>query len=134
MLMTAASVLFVFSLALRFNPVDGSSGTSAREAGVVQPAKPPIQKDNLGPDGSQLVSEPYRLQLNDGLEFPIYEDQDRFRKELQRVRELGPDLLQRFRDAGYHVEPDVRYITGNSKDGRSILLPIQSFQVRRLGQ
>ena len=134
LMMTAALVMFVFALSLRFNPVDRSPG--APSDGDIARNNDPITEpeESPGPGGSQLVSQPMRLQVNDNFDVPVYEDPQRFREELQRLTHLDPGLLKRFEEAGYQVVPDIQYITGNSQDGRSFIVPIQRFQVRRLGQ
>ena len=81
LLITAATVLLVFSLALRFNPVDHSSNPSSSDGMIVQPAQPPADRDNLGPEGSQLAVQPLRLHVNENFDVPIYEDVVRFRQE-----------------------------------------------------
>ena len=133
LMITAASVLVVLSLALRFNPVERTPGP-APVADFAQQTEPPTELESLGPQGSQLASQPMRLQVNEKFDVPVYEDREQFRSELQRLSQLKPGLLERFQNAGYDVQPDIQYIRGNSQDGRSFIVPIQRFQIRRMGQ
>jgi len=142
-LVTAASVLFVFALAMRFNPIDTDALTNDSTASVTtgqadgQPdgrLEAEREESPLGPTGSQLVNEPYRLQMND-MDLPVYQDRELFRKEIQRqLGDLDPALVQRFVDKGYRLKPHVRYLSGRLADGRSVVMPVQSFQVQRIGQ
>ena len=132
LMMTAASVMLVLSLALRFNPVPQLPGP-APDAAVARSAPETPPSASLGP-GGQLVSQPLRLQVNDSFDVPIYEDEARFREELQRLSQLDPATLKRFQQAGYQVRPDIQYLQGNSQDGRSFIVPVQRLQIRRMGQ
>lgn len=132
-MMTAASVLFVLTLALRFNPVDHSTGPAPTNGSVAQTPEKSSPSDGLVPEGSRLVNEPYRLQMDD-MELPVFDDLNQFEAELQRIRQFDPALVQRFQEAGYYIQPDVRYITGTLSDGRQVIMPVQRFQVIRIGQ
>lgn len=131
LLMTAASVLLVLSLALRFNPVQQTPGPAPQ--GSVAKMAPTTPPGSLGP-GGQLVSQPLRLQVNDNVDVPVYEDRDRFRSELQRLSQLDPATLKQFQEAGYLVQPDIQFVRGNSQDGRAFIVPIQRLQIRRVIQ
>ena len=133
LMMTAASVLFVLTLALQLNPVDRRPGPAPSGGSMAQKPDSGLPADDLIRDGEQLVSEPYRLQMGD-MELPVYDDRGRFEQELQRIQELDPAMARRFLDAGYHIQPDVHYITGALPDGRRVVMPVQRFQVIRIGQ
>ena len=142
LLMTAASFLFVLTLALRFNPVEEPSAGStsddvvsgtpdSNDEAAPLPPLPPLPP--LGPDGSQLVSQPYSLRLNE-TDFPVFDDPEQFQAEIKRVGQLDPVVVERFQSAGYQIYPDVRYIAGRLTDGRRVVLPVQSFRIGRMGQ
>jgi hypothetical protein len=132
LMMTAAAVFLVFSLALRFNP--------ATPAGL--PQTPPAVaggfagsgSDTTAGPGQRLASQPLSLQVEDGLEVPIYEDRELFREELKRWFRLDPRLVQRFEQAGLQLQPEISYLTGSSQDGRPLIVPIQRFYVTNIGQ
>ena len=138
LMMTAASVLFVLTLALQLNPVGNRNAANDDLVANRSPESPSTEertdpKDPLGPSGSQYASEPYRVRMND-VEVPVYEDPSRFRQEILKAGELDPAVLERFQQAGLRVQPDFRYIAGRLGDGRSVLVPVQSFRVKRIGQ
>ena len=140
MMLTAALVLLALNVALQFNPVRRSTpivaapspttpspdGTLADKGAGTQPL------DSAGSNQTHLVSnEPYQLQLGEST-VPLHRRQPN--EMLQAIREQSaPDPLfnQRMLDFGYQVQPDVRYISGKSLDGRSFIVPIQSYRVRR---
>ncbi len=137
LLMTAAAVLFVLTLALRFNPVESSPGPTPDHpfSGDIAKNDDSSSIASLGHEQAKLASEqvPYRLQTGD-VEIPIYEDQQLLQTELQRMTQLTPDIVLQLRNAGYSVSPQISYIGGQLPDGRQIVMPVQQFQIDRFGQ
>ncbi len=138
LMLTAAAVLFALTVALRLNPVDRSPG--GLESGPVAsqpPAQMPDSSVNTPTPGNTLAvnQEPYMLQMDDNVQVPLYQSFDPMKKELARLDlSLDPITQQQFLQAGYQVQPHINYITGNAPDGRSFIVPVQSYRVRQFVQ
>ncbi len=84
------------------------------------------------PGASLVVNDgPYMLQMSDDLQIPLYPQMDVNPSRLAGYpREFDPRVRQQLLDAGYELQPDVRYITGNAPDGRPFIVPVQQFRIQ----
>lgn len=138
LLVTAALVFLALNIALRFNPVEPDSGkaasadndsTNGQLAESDRSADPAMSLEN----NQNLVSaEPYQLQLDDSTTVPlVYTDDESMLRAMQDERvQVDPTFRRQMLDFGYQVKPRIRYMSGQADDGRSFIVPVQSFRLQ----
>ena len=137
LMLTAAAVMLALTVALRFNPVDRTP--RGLDGGAVAGPATPLPDSTANPPtpGNTLAvnQEPYMLQMDDDLQVPLYQSFGPMHEELAQLDlSVDPIVQQEFLRAGYQVQPHIKYITGNAPDGRSFVVPVQSYRVRRFVQ
>ena len=109
-------------------PVDPSEGTS-------EPA--PLALAQSEAQGQDLKLNPavYHMQLEDqqgnqfmDSEIPLYPVKQS--GDLQRLRpvEIPISVRQQARDSGYQIQQNIRYVSGQLKDGRQFVIPIRNYR------
>ena len=90
----------------------------------------------LPDDTPSYASQPYTLELGNDQRTELFEFQDFERQDLQQfVNEIQKfsvdrERQERFFAAGFELVPDIQFYSGQSPDGRQIIVPIQRLRIQ----
>ena len=135
LMMTAAAAMLVFTLAIRWNQPPVAPGPGSPSAG---PVAAQSGRSDPGPASNERLAvnrEPWQLQVNDQVQVPLYSDPAQALEQWKQSNgQMDAEFQRLLLRAGYRMMPEVDYMTGNAADGRSFVVPIRQFRVRRYGQ
>ena len=83
------------------------------------------------PEGSQLLSQSGVGPEDSVPLFPVANADQfrRYQKMQQQHRQTSPELFQKFRDAGYHVEQNIEFVSGDLDNDRSFVVPVRKVRL-----
>ncbi len=127
LMLTAAATLFALTLALRFTTPPPYSNDQ-----MMQAPPPTIQQR---PEPGPMVTateQPLMLQVGDDLQVPLFQQFEQLTDALNTANfDINPAVQRQFMDAGYQLQPNLRFISGRvAEDGRAFLVPVHGWQVR----
>ncbi len=128
LMLTAAATLFALTLALRFTTPPPYSNDQ-----MIQAPPPTIQQRPEQPGPMVTATEqPLMLQVGDDLQVPLFQQFEQLTDALNTANfDINPAVQRQFMDAGYQLQPNLRFISGRvAEDGRAFLVPVHGWQVR----
>ncbi len=128
LMLTAAATLFALTLALRFTTPPPYSNDQ-----MLQAPPPTIQQRPEQPGPMVTATEqPLMLQVGDDLQVPLFQQFEQLTDALNTANfDINPAVQRQFMDAGYQLQPNLRFISGRvAEDGRAFLVPVHGWQVR----
>ncbi len=128
LMLTAAATMLAITLAVRW---ESASRTSFEKGpGSEGFASKTPEDPARSPENRLTNTDPYLLQLDDNDPVPLYSKFDQMRDSLsQAPMQITPALQKQFFDAGYQLQPDLRFISGQVPDGRSFIVPVQGWRI-----